>query len=79
MATHGAARKALPVLRDPVIRRRQRVFKCWYQCPICPNEFEDTMLTISSSFCPTCDAEIEPYYTEEWEEETIEIEDSEED
>lgn len=41
-----------------------RVFRCHYICEECPNEFSDEMLTISSSYCPCCDAEIEPYSSE---------------
>lgn len=77
MATQGAARRALPVLRDPVVRRKQRVFRCHYICEECPNEWCDTLLCAGISWCPSCDLECEPNSTEEWEEETIEIADEE--
>lgn len=41
-----------------------RVFRCHYICEECPNEWADEMLTISSSFCPACDLEVEPYSSE---------------
>ena len=41
-----------------------RVFRVYFQCEECPNEFMDEMLTVSSSYCPCCDAEIQPYASE---------------
>ena len=41
-----------------------RVFRNYYLCDDCNSEFSDEMLTISTSFCPCCDAEIEPYSSE---------------
>ena len=43
----------------------QRVFRCHYICDECPNEFADEMLVIGPSWCPCCDAEIEPYSSED--------------
>jgi len=42
-----------------------RVFRCHYICDECPNEFADEMLVIGPSWCPACDAEIEPYSSED--------------
>jgi rRNA maturation endonuclease Nob1 len=43
----------------------QRVFRNHYICDACETEFADEMLVVSSSFCPACDAEIEPYSSED--------------
>lgn len=48
-----------PVLR-PI-----RVFQNHYQCDDCPNEWTDEMLTVSHSWCPCCDAQMEPYASDE--------------
>jgi hypothetical protein len=50
-----------------IVRKAQRVFICHYQCDACPNEWEDELLAVSHSWCPCCDAKVEPYYTEEFE------------
>jgi len=42
-----------------------RVFRNHYICDECPNEFADEMLVIGPSWCPSCDAEIEPYSSED--------------
>ena len=42
-----------------------RVFRNHYICDECPNEFADEMLVIGPSWCPACDAEIEPYSSED--------------
>ena len=42
----------------------QRVFRNHYQCDGCDTEFSDEMLVISTSFCPACDAECQPYSSE---------------
>ena len=42
----------------------QRVFRNHYICDDCETEFADEMLVVTSSFCPCCDAEIEPYSSE---------------
>jgi hypothetical protein len=42
-----------------------RVFRNHYLCDACETEFADEMLVVSSSFCPCCDAEIEPYSSED--------------
>ncbi len=63
-----AIRKPVPLLvRSEVIRRAQRVFRCHYICEACPNEWCDELLTTGVSWCPCCDAECEPYSTEEYE------------
>lgn len=41
-----------------------RSFRLFFQCDDCPNEFTDVMPVISSSYCPCCDREIEPYSSE---------------
>lgn len=41
-----------------------RYFRNHYLCDECPNEWADEMCTISSSFCPCCDLEVEPYSSE---------------
>lgn len=41
-----------------------RVFRNHYICEECEHEFADEMLVISSSFCPCCDQELEPYSSE---------------
>jgi len=38
-----------------------RVFRNFYQCDECPNEWSDEMLTQGVSWCPCCDLEREPY------------------
>jgi len=42
-----------------------RVFRNHYVCDACDHEFADEMLVVSSSYCPCCDAEIEPYSSED--------------
>lgn len=54
-----------------------RVFRNHFICDDCDTEFADEMLVISSSFCPCCDAEIEPYSSESLIEE-VEVDDEEE-
>jgi hypothetical protein len=44
--------------------KQQRVWRNHYICDECPNEFSDEMLVISHSWCPCCDAQIEPYSSE---------------
>ena len=38
-----------------------RVFRNWYLCDACPNEFSDEMMVVGPSYCPCCDAECQPY------------------
>jgi len=42
-----------------------RVFRNHYICDDCETEFADEMLVVTSSYCPVCDAEIEPYSSED--------------
>lgn len=41
--------------------RPLRVFRNFYLCDECPNEWTDEMLTVSHSWCPCCDKQCEPY------------------
>jgi hypothetical protein len=47
------------------------VFRNFYQCDECPNEWSDTLLCVSVSWCPSCDMEIAPYSSDEMEEEVV--------
>lgn len=40
------------------------VFRNYYQCDACPNEWGDEMLSVSHSWCPCCDGKVEPYSSE---------------
>lgn len=42
----------------------QRVWRNHYFCDDCQHEFCDEMLTQGPSWCPCCDAEIEPQSSE---------------
>jgi hypothetical protein len=42
----------------------QRVFRNYYQCDACPNEWADEMLVVGPSYCPCCDRKTEPYSSE---------------
>lgn len=50
--------------------RQFRVFAITYYCDDCPNEFTDQMMTVSHSWCPSCDRKIEPGTIEEHEEDS---------
>ena len=55
------ANRQIPAsLRGIVELKRARVFRVHFYCEACPNEFTDEMLTVSHSYCPCCDARIEP-------------------
>lgn len=41
-----------------------RYFRNHFICDGCEHEFADEMGVVASSFCPCCDAEIEPYSSE---------------
>lgn len=43
-----------------------RVFRLFYLCDHCPdgNEFDEILPVVTHSYCPTCDAKVEPYDTE---------------
>jgi hypothetical protein len=44
--------------------RQFRIFRSHYLCDACPNEWSDEMMVVTSSYCPCCDAEAEPYDSE---------------
>jgi hypothetical protein len=48
-----------------VIRAPVTFFRCSYLCDACPNEWEDEVVSPGESYCPSCDAVCEPYFTEE--------------
>ena len=41
-----------------------RVWRCWYLCQRCPNEFVDEGLVCGPAYCPSCDEPVEPYSSE---------------
>ena len=49
-----------------ISKKAVRIFRNHYQCDACPHEFSDEMLCIASSFCPCCDAECQPYSSEQF-------------
>ncbi len=50
-----------------------RVFYNHFICDACETEWCDVMLVTAASCCPCCDAAIEPYASNEVEEEIAEI------
>jgi hypothetical protein len=38
-----------------------RIFKNFYLCDDCPNEWADEALVVGPSYCPCCDREADPY------------------
>lgn len=48
--------------------RQFRVFTVTYYCDDCGNEFTDQMMAVSHSWCPCCDAKVQPGTIEEHEE-----------
>ena len=69
--------KHTTALGIPIVFKAQRVFTITYYCD-CQNEFRDEMLTVSHSYCPTCDRKVEPGTIEEHEEERPEFDLSDE-
>lgn len=49
-----------------------RVFRNFYYCDECPNEWVCELLTTGTDFCPCCDREMEPYSSDEYETEEVE-------
>jgi len=48
-----------------VVFRQQRVFRCYYICEECPYEWVDEMLVEGPSWCPCCEAKLEPEAVDE--------------
>ena len=74
-------KKAPSLLRVPqVVLREQRVFRLHFLCDACTetgSEWIEEALVIRSGFCPACDAEVDPYSTDELFEELPEFDLSE--
>lgn len=49
-----------------------RVFRNFYYCDECPNEWSTELLTQGCDWCPSCDLETEPYSSDEYETEEVE-------
>lgn len=41
-----------------------RVFRNYFQCDACPNEWTNEALVIGPDWCPSCDGSVEPYSSE---------------
>jgi hypothetical protein len=44
-----------------------RVFRNFYLCDECPNEWSTELMTAGPDWCPCCDRETEPYSSDEFE------------
>lgn len=75
MSKHNARTTALGI---PIVFKAARVFTLTYYCDDCPNEWTDEALTITHSYCPSCDRKVEPGTIEESEEELPEFDLSDE-
>lgn len=53
-------------------RSKLRVFKNHYQCDACDGQWETELLTVSADWCRCCDGLVEPYDSQEFEEEFVE-------
>jgi hypothetical protein len=60
------------------LKRPMRVFRCYYiceneDCSPTGSEWVDEALVVTTGFCPSCDAEVSPYLSEELFEERAEF------
>lgn len=65
--------KTFTALGIPIVLKAQRVFTITYYCDDCPKEWTEQILTQTYSYCPCCDAKVEPGTVEEHEEELPEF------
>lgn len=57
-------------MSDITLRREVKMkYTNFYRCPECRIEWEDTWDSMCNDHCPQCEAEIEPYDSEEIKEE----------